>query len=209
MKLIKGTRIALKALFSHKLRTALSTLGIVIGVSSIIVMVSIGEGAKKQILSKIQTMGTDLVIVTAGQVRIIAGRQRQVGNVTTLTMRDSKAISDEAENINSAAPAQVKKILVKYESLSAVTNIVGTTEEITRIRNLGIEKGRFFTDDENRALQRIAVIGKTVAKNIFEGRNPVGERIRIGKVPFEVIGLLGEKGTDLAGSDQDDVIYIP
>ncbi len=209
MKLIKGTRIALKALFSHKLRTALSTLGIVIGVSSIIVMVSIGEGAKKQILSKIQTMGTDLVIVTAGQVRIIAGRQRQVGNVTTLTMRDSKAISDEAENINSAAPAQVKKILVKYESLSAVTNIVGTTEEITRIRNLGIEKGRFFTDDENRALQRIAVIGKTVANDIFEGRNPVGERIRIGKVPFEVIGLLGEKGTDLAGSDQDDVIYIP
>ncbi len=209
MKLIKGTRIAFKALFSHKLRTALSTLGIVIGVSSIIVMVAIGEGAKKQILSKIQTMGTDLVIVTAGQVRIIAGRKRQLGNVTTLTMRDVKAISDEAENINAAAPVQAKKILVKYESLSDTTNIVGTTEEITRIRNLGIEKGRFFTNDENRALQRIAVIGTTVAKNIFEGRNPVGERIRIGKVPFEVVGLLAEKGTDLAGSDQDDVIYIP
>lgn len=209
MKLVKGTRIALKTLFSHKLRTALATLGIVIGVCSVIVMVAIGEGAQQQVLSKIQAMGTDLVMVTAGQVKIIAGRPRQTGNVTTLTMRDLKAIEEEAQNIRTAAPAQSKKLLVKYDSLSTSTTITGTNEAILPIRTLSVEKGRFFTDDENRTMQRVAVTGTTVAKNLFENRNPVGEVIRIGKVSFEIIGVLGEKGTDLVGTDQDDVIYIP
>ena len=209
MKLIKGSRIALKTLFSHKLRTALATLGIVVGVCSVIVMVAIGDGAQKQVLSKIQAMGTDLVIVTAGQVKIIAGRQRQTGNVATLTLRDAKTISEESQYIKAAAPAQGKKMLVKYESLSTNTSVTGTTEAVMPIRNLSVQKGRFFTDDEDRTLQRVAVIGHTVAKNLFENRNPVGESIRIGKVSFEVIGVLQEKGTDLVGNDQDDVIYIP
>jgi putative ABC transport system permease protein len=209
MKLIKGTRIALKTLFSHKLRTALATLGIFVGVCSVIVMVAIGDGAQKQVVSKIQAMGTDLVIVTAGQVKIIAGRSRQTGNVTTLTLQDAKTISEESQYIKAAAPAQTKKMLLKYESLSTNTSVTGTTEALIPIRNLSVQDGRFFTEDENRTLQRVAVIGKTVAKNLFENRNPVGETIRIGKVSFEVIGVLNEKGTDLVGNDHDDVIYIP
>jgi putative ABC transport system permease protein len=209
MKLIKGTRIAFKALFSHKLRTALAMTGIVVGVCSVIVMVAVGDGAQKQVLSKIQAMGTDLVIVTAGQVKIIAGRQRQTGNVTTLTMRDIKAITEEAQNIKAAAPAQGKKMLVKYEAFNTTTSIIGTTEAIIPVRDLSINKGRFFTDDENKTSQKVAVIGETVARNLFESRNPVGEGIRIGKVSFEVIGVLSRKGTDLVGADQDDVIYIP
>ena len=209
MKLLKGTKIALKTLFSHKLRTALATLGIVVGVCSVILMVAIGDGAQKEILSKIQAMGTDLVIVTAGQVKIIAGRSRQTGNVATLTLRDARAISEEMQYIKAAAPAQGKKMLVKYESLSTTTSITGTTESVIPIRNLYVQKGRFFTDDEDRTLQRVAVIGKTVAKNLFENRDPIGANIRIGKVSFDVIGILQEKGTDLVGNDQDDVIYIP
>lgn len=209
MKLIKGSKIALKTLFSHKVRTALAILGIVIGVGSVIVMVAIGEGAQKQVLAKIQSMGTDLVIVTAGQVKVIAGRQRQTGNVTTLTMGDVKAIADEARHIRGVAPLQGKKILVKYEAVTSMTNIAGTTEAILAIKNLRIKNGRFFTDDENRTLQRVAVIGKTAAANLFAARDPVGETIRIGKVTFEIIGVLDEKGTDLMGADQDDVIIVP
>jgi putative ABC transport system permease protein len=209
MKLLKGTRIALKALFSHKLRTALAMTGIVVGVCSVIVMVAVGDGAQKQVLSKIRAMGTDLVMVTAGQVKIIAGRQRQTGNVTTLTMRDIKAITEEAQNIKAAAPAQGKKMLVKYEAFNTTTGIIGTTEAIITVRDLSLVRGRFFTDDEDKTAQRVAVIGETVARNLFENRNPVGESVRIGKVSFEVIGVLGEKGTDLVGADQDDVIYIP
>ena len=209
MKLIKGTRIALKALFSHKLRTALAMTGIVVGVCSVIVMVAIGDGAQKQVLSKIQAMGTDLVMVTAGQVKIIANRQRQTGNVTTLTMRDLKAITGEAQNIKAAAPAQGKKMLVKYEAVNTTTSIIGTTEAIIPVRDLSISNGRFFTEDEDKTSQRVAVIGETVTRNLFENRDPVGESVRIGKVYFEVIGVLGKKGTDLVGADQDDVIYIP
>lgn len=199
----------MKALFSHKLRTALAMTGIVVGVCSVIVMVAIGDGAQKQVLSKIQAMGTDLVMVTAGQVKIIANRQRQTGNVTTLTMRDLKAITGEAQNIKAAAPAQGKKMLVKYEAVNTTTSIIGTTEAIIPVRDLSISNGRFFTEDEDKTSQRVAVIGETVAGNLFENRNPVGETVRIGKVSFEVIGVLDKKGTDLVGADQDDVIYIP
>jgi putative ABC transport system permease protein len=209
MKVLKGTRIALKALFSHKLRTGLAMTGIIVGVCSVIMMVAIGDGAQKQVLSKIQAMGTDLVMVTAGQVKIIANRQRQTGNVTTLTMRDIRAITEEAQNIKAAAPAQGKKMLVKYETFNTTTGIIGTTEAIIPVRDLSVVRGRFFSDDEDKTAQRVAVIGETVAKNLFEDRNPVGESIRIGKVSFEVIGVLDKKGTDLVGADQDDVIYIP
>jgi putative ABC transport system permease protein len=209
MKLIKGTRIALKALFSHKLRTGLAMTGIVVGICSVIVMVALGDGAQQQVLSKIRAMGTDLVMVTAGQVKTIAGRQRQTGNVSTLTMRDVKAITEEAQNIKAAAPAQGKKMLVKYEAVNTTTSIIGTTEAIISVRDLSIDKGRFFTDDEDRTAQRVAVIGETAVKNLFGDRSPVGESVRIGKVSFEVIGVLGKKGTDLVGADQDDVIYIP
>jgi putative ABC transport system permease protein len=148
-------------------------------------------------------------MVTAGQVKIIANRQRQTGNVTTLTMRDLKAITEEAQNIKAAAPAQGKKMLVKYETFNTTTSIIGTTEAIIPVRDLSIVRGRFFSDDEDKTSQRVAVIGETVARNLFENGNPVGENVRIGKVYFEVIGVLGKKGTDLVGADQDDVIYIP
>jgi putative ABC transport system permease protein len=209
MKLVKGTKIAFKALFGHRLRTALAMTGIVVGICSVIVMVALGDGAQQQVLSKIRAMGTDLVIVTAGQVKIIAGRQRQTGNVSTLTMRDVKAITEEAQNVKAAAPAQGRKMLVKYENLNTTTSIIGTTEAIIQVRDLAVRSGRFFTDDEDRSSQRVAVIGETVKKNLFEDRSPVGESVRIGKVSFEVIGVLDKKGADLVGADQDDVIYIP
>jgi putative ABC transport system permease protein len=201
--------MALAALFSHKLRTALATLGVVIGVCSVIVMVAIGEGAQREVLAKIQAMGTDLVIVSSGQVKVIAGRRRQTGNVTTLTLRDLKAVAEEARQVRAVAPSQGRKMLVRYEAVSTTTTIDGTTQEILPIRNLRLQSGRFFTEEENRTLQRVAVVGRTVAHNLFEGRDPVGEWVRIGKVAFEVIGLLEEKGTDLVGNDQDDVIFVP
>ncbi len=209
MKLVKGASVALKALFSHKLRTGLATIGIVIGVCSVIVMVSIGDGAQKEVLAKIQSMGTDLVMVTAGQVKIIAGRQRQTGNVTTLTLKDAAALAEEARFIKNLAPAQGRKMLVKYDALSTTTTITGTTESVVPVRALAIHRGRFFTDEDDRALQRVAVIGKTVDRTLFANRSPVGEAIRINRVSFEVIGVLAEKGPDLIGGDQDDVIYIP
>jgi putative ABC transport system permease protein len=209
MKILKGTKIALKTLGAHKMRTALAVIGIVIGVSAVVLMVAIGRGAQEAVLKKIQGLGTNLIIVTAGKVRIIAGRPRQTGNTTSLTVRDAEALAAESSAIASAAAFQGKKYLVKYSESSTNTIVSGTTPEFPEIRNFRPGVGRFFTDDEVKASVRVAVLGKTVVRNLFEDHAPIGEMIRINNVPFEIIGVLEEKGVNAIGQDDDDQILIP
>jgi len=209
MKLIKGTGIALKTLGAHKMRTALAVIGIVIGVFAVVLMVAIGRGAQESVLKKIQGLGTNLIIVTAGKVRVIAGRPRQTGNTTSLTVRDAEALAAESSAISGAAPFQGRKYLVKYGEASANTIVSGTTPEFSDIRNSRATAGRFFTEDEVKASQRVAVLGKTVVHNLFEDRAAIGETIRINNVPFEIIGILEEKGVNAIGQDDDDQIIIP
>jgi putative ABC transport system permease protein len=209
MKLIKGTKIALKTLGAHKMRTALAVIGIVIGVSAVVLMVAIGRGAQEAVLKKIQGLGTNLIIVTAGKVRIIAGRPRQTGNTTSLTVRDAEALAAESTAIAGAAPFQGKKYLVKYGEASTNTIVSGTTPEFTDIRNFRPAIGRFFNEDEVKGAMRVAIVGKTVIHNLFEDRAVLGETIRINNVPFEVIGVLEEKGVNAIGQDDDDQIIIP
>jgi len=209
MKITRSIRISRKQLVAHKLRTGLALIGIVIGVSAVIIMVAIGNGAQDEVLSKIEAMGTNLLIVNAGQVQKSAGRQQIRGTVTTLTLADVDVLVRECSAVKAAAPVQSKKIQVKYGNLSSNTTVVGTTTEFQKVRNFHVATGVFFTDEENLASYRAAVLGHSVVKNLFEGRNPVGETIRIGKVPFEVIGVMESKGVDLNGFDQDDQIFIP
>ncbi len=209
MKLIKGTTIALKTLGARKMRTALAVVGIVIGVSAVVLMVAIGRGAQEAVLKKIQGLGSNLIIVTAGKVRIIASRPRQTGNISTLTVRDAEALASESTAIVRVAPFQGKKFLVKYGEASTTTVVSGTTPDFPEIRNFRPATGRFFTDDEVKAAMRVAVIGKTIVRNIFEDADPIGEIIRINNVPFEVIGVLEEKGVNAIGQDDDDLILIP
>ncbi|OQA89599.1 MAG: Macrolide export ATP-binding/permease protein MacB [Elusimicrobia bacterium ADurb.Bin231] len=209
MKIAKNIIISKKILLNHKFRTLLSLLGIIVGVCAVIVMVAVGNGTEEKVTSQITKMGSNLLLVNAGQVNIIAGRVRQTKTVTTLELKDAASIAEEVPSIKSVAPAQAKKLKVKYGSLSTNTNIVGTTADIVEIQNHSLTKGRFFDDDENNGLRRVAVIGKTVADNIFAQQNPVGETIYIGKIPFEVIGVFSPKGLDFYGSDQDDQIFIP
>jgi len=209
MKITRSIRISRKQLAAHTLRTALALLGIIIGVSAVIIMVAIGKGAQEEVLSKIQAMGTNLLVVNAGQVQKSAGRQQIRGTVTTLTLEDAEAIGRECATVNAVAPLQVKKIQVKYGDLSTNTTVVGTTTEFQKVRNFRVATGAFFTDEENLASRRAAVLGQSVVKNLFEGHSPIGETIRIGKVPFEVIGVMEPKGVDLNGADQDDQIFIP
>jgi len=209
MKIIKGTKIALKTLGAHKMRTALAVIGIVIGVSAVVLMVAIGRGAQEAVLKKIQGLGTNLIIVTAGKVRIVAGRPRQTGNTTSLTVRDAEAIVSEVSAIAGAAPFQGKKYLVKYGEASTNTIVSGTTPDFTDIRNFRPVSGRFFTEDEVKASLRVAVLGKTVVNNLFNGRAPIGETIRVNNVPFEVIGVLEEKGVNAIGQDDDDQLLVP
>jgi len=209
MKIARSIRISRKQLAAHKPRTALALLGIVIGVSAVIIMVAIGNGAQEEVLSKIEAMGTNLLVVNAGQVQKSAGQQQIRGTVTTLTLADADAIVRECSVVKAAVPVQSKKIQVKHGNLSTNTTVVGTTVEFQEVRNFRVATGIFFTDEENLASRRVAILGQSVVTNLFEGHDPIGETIRIGKVPFEVVGVMEAKGVDLNGFDQDDQIFIP
>jgi len=209
MKIAKNIEISKKILLERKVRTVLSLSGIIVGVCAVIVMVALGKGTEAKITSQITKMGSNLLLVNAGQVKIIAGRARQAKIVTTLELRDVDSIAEGVSSAKYIAPAQVKKLQVKYGNLNSKTNIVGTTSDIVAIQNHSLLEGRFFDEDENNGLRRVAVIGRTVVENIFAQQNPLGKIIYIGKVPFEIIGVLSPKGLDLYGADQDDQIFIP
>lgn len=209
MKLYRNIKISHKALFSHKLRTFLALLGITIGVASVIIMVAVGEGAQREVLQQIEAMGSNLLVVNAGRVKTFAGRERQIGIVTTLKIRDSEAITEECSAVALTAPSQDRTLQVKYGKYSTMTKILGSSSAFQSIRNFPTIKGRFFTDEENKATFRVAVIGSQVFDNLFEGKDPIGEVIRIRKIPFEVIGVLKSKGVSPEGSNEDNQILIP
>ncbi len=209
MKIARSIKISRKQLLTHKLRTALALIGIIIGVSAVIIMVAIGNGAQNEVLGKIEAMGTNLIIVNAGQVQKSAGRMQVRGTMTTLRPEDAEALQHAVPLIQNAAPVQSEKVQVKFGNLSSNTAIVGTSVEFPGVRNFQTVKGYFFSEEENRASRRVAVLGQTVVDNLFDGANPVGEMIRIGRIPFQVIGVMEPKGVDLNGVDQDDQIFIP
>lgn len=209
MKIYRNIRITRKTLFAHKLRTLLALIGITIGVAAVIIMVAIGEGAQRAVLKQIEDMGTNLLAVNAGRVKTFAGRQRQTGLVTSLRVRDSDAIAEECSAVFLVAPVQDRARQVKYGEYATQATILGSTPEFQKIRNFPTTKGRFFREEENKASLRVAVIGSQIQNNLFEGKDPIGETIRIGKIPFEVIGVLKSKGVTAEGANEDNQILIP
>jgi putative ABC transport system permease protein len=206
---VQGLKIAIKSLRLLKLRAILPMLGVAIGVCAVMTVVAVGRGSQERIMRQIGSMGGDLIIVTAGQVRIVAGRPRQVGNVTTLTLKDAEAIGEECPHVRRVAPVQSRKLIVKYGPQSTFTTVVGTTPSYWEIRGLALDQGRCFTEEEMRGLARVAIIGETVVRNLFGDQPPLGEIIRIRGVGFEVIGVLQARGTNIMGQDEDDQILIP
>ncbi|MEW6530664.1 MAG: ABC transporter permease [Thermodesulfobacteriota bacterium] len=204
----RGIHIALKSLTAHRLRVALALFAIVIGVASVTLMVGIGKGAETEVQRKIEGMGTNLLVVSAAQSRAVKGQVGALGIMTTLTVKDATAVAEECPAVKIAAPAYSKKLLAKHESASYSTKVVGAVPDIQQVRNISVESGNFFDDDDNKVMAQVAVVGPTVVQNLFLGKNPVGESFRIGKVLFRVIGVTVPKG-NVSGEDEDDQIFIP
>jgi len=205
-----GLRTALRALGAHRMRTGLTLLGIIVGVAAVVAMVAIGQGTRSEVLRKVENMGTNLLVVGAGQLKLVAGRQQQAGAVAvTLTEKDARAIGDEVPSAVAVAPAQSKKLQVRFEDLTTTTTVVGTTPEYQMVRNFRPAAGEFFDDEQGRSSARVAVLGQTAVLNLFGSGDPIGETIRIGNVPFTVIGVMEPKGLDISGKDQDDQIFVP
>jgi putative ABC transport system permease protein len=209
MKLSKNVGLSVEILAANKLRTFLSVIGMVVGIASVVLMVSAGKGAQKRILDRIRNMGTNLIVVNAGQTQIIAGRQRQMTTVKSLVLQDGEAMARECPSVALVSPFVSKKLTVRWEDQTANTLAVGMAATGFSIRNFEAARGRLFSGEEDRALKRVAVLGPTIARNLFGEANAIGLSIRIGRVPFEVIGVTASKGIDQNGTDQDDLIIVP
>lgn len=207
MDFVNTLRIALRALSRNKLRSALTMLGIIIGIGAVIATVSIGQGAEFLIQQGIESLGTNAVFIAAGSNR--AGARTGFWGVRTLTVEDMEAILREIPLIRAAAPVVFTRAQVVYQNQNWRPRIEGTTPEYFQIRRWGVQAGGIFSWDEVHSAANVCVVGTTVVRNLFGNEDPVGKIIRINEMPFRVIGVMEAKGQTALGEDQDDRLVAP
>ena len=198
---------AFRALQQNRLRTGLTMLGMIIGVAAVVLMLSIGQGARTKINETIAAMGSNLFLVVPGATSS-GGFSFGSGSVRTLTINDAYAIADLA-SIAATSPVTTGTVQLNYASKNWSTIITGTTPDYFSVGNWKMESGTAFTESDLRSAARVAVLGSITAKNLFGDEDPVGKTIRITNRPFQIVGVLMAKGQSLTGRDQDDNVYIP
>ncbi|MEN6566055.1 MAG: ABC transporter permease [Veillonellales bacterium] len=201
--------IAFEGLKANKLRSFLTMLGIIIGVGAVIAMVSLGLGVQQKVQSSIAGLGSNLLIVMPGSNSPSGGVRLAAGSNITLTRQDATAIGKEIAGVKYVAPAVSSQFQIIYGNQNWKTNVQGTTPDFLAVRNFQVVSGTFFSTSEENSRSRVAVLGQTVADNLFPNTTPVGKTIRINNAPFRVIGVLESKGQSSMGQDQDDTVIIP
>jgi len=201
-------RIAIRAMARNKMRTMLTMLGIIIGVGAVIAMVGVGRGAQQKVQDQIAAMGTNVVYVSAGSVNL-GGLRVGAGATKTLVASDLQAILREVPAVANAAPGSSTGAQVVYANYNWSTHVTGTEPQYFDIRNWPFASGAPFTATDVQSSANVAVLGETVRQNLFGSSDPVGQTIRIGNLPFQVVGVLTPKGQSGLGQDQDDNIYVP
>lgn len=201
--------IALRALSNNKLRRFLTMLGIIIGVSSVISMLAIGEGSKRSIEKQIEELGANMIVVNP--TNAIVGGIRQNGVIVqTLELKDYQAIMSEVPYLESCSPYVTKSGQAIYGPNNTPTSIYGINEDYMEIRRLSVAKGEMFSDQDMKMAAKVCVVGQTIVDNLFKnGEDPLGQVIRFDKVPFRIVGVLAPKGYNSMGRDQDDIIVAP
>ncbi|MDT5156899.1 MAG: putative transport system permease protein [Acidobacteriota bacterium] len=203
-------RIAFRALARNKTRAALTMLGIIIGVSAVIVMVSIGQGAQASVQAQIESMGTNLLFVSAG-AQNVGGVRSGAGDsgTNTLTIEDLEAIRREVPSVALVSPVINSRSQLVVGNQNWSTSVQGVSEQFPEIRKWAVAGGDFFTDADVRSASRVIVIGQTIADNLFPGADPLGQTVRVSNMPFRVVGVMARKGQDPQGRDQDDAAFAP
>jgi putative ABC transport system permease protein len=200
--------IAFRALAMNKVRSALTMLGIVIGVASVIATVAVGSGATQRIQEQIASIGSNLIIVLPGSTTS-SGMRMGSGSVVTLSETDARELMAQCPDVALAAPVVRGGAQVVYGNSNWATIIFGVTPDYLHIRDITVARGEEFSQSDVDGANKVALLGKTVADNLFGGADPVGETIRIKNVPFSVAGVLTAKGQSSTGQDQDDLILLP
>ncbi len=199
-------RIAFKALYANKMRTILTMLGIIIGVASVITMVSIGQGVSKSVEDNISALGTNLLTISPSMIK--TGGVQSTAGVQTLTVEDSEAIASECDLVAFVSPMVRRNMQIVFGNQNWNTSVYGVSYNYSQIRNWDVEQGEFFTEQDVKGSSKVCVIGTTIAENLFENESPIGQVLRVQKVPFRVVGVLQSKGTGMGG-DQDDCMMVP
>ena len=199
---------AARAVRSNPLRSALTALGVIIGVASVVAMVSLGRGAQAQVQNSISSLGSNLLIVVPGAMNT-GGVRGAAGGFNSLTLSDADAIKQDVTGISAVAPSVRSSAQVVADGANWNTRIEGTVPDYLIARDWDVAQGRFFDDAETRQARKVAVLGKTVSENLFPNTDPLGQRIRVSGTSYEIIGILGSKGQSGMGADQDDIILAP
>ncbi|UZR98865.1 ABC transporter permease [Chondrinema litorale] len=209
MKTVNLIKIAWKALQRNRMRAFLTMLGIIIGVASVIAMLAIGEGSKQSIKEQISSMGSNMITIRPGS-DFRGGVRRDFSESQTLTLFDLEALEEKSTLLTDISPQVNGSGQAIIGANNWPTSIYGVSPGYINIRKLDIVDGTMFTQQEVKTYAKVAVIGQTIVENLFpDGENPVGKTIRFDKIPFKIIGVLGEKGENTFGQDQDDIILAP
>jgi len=201
-------RISLRALRVNKMRSGLTMLGMIIGVGAVIAMLAVGTGARQKISEQISSIGSNLLMVlsgasTAGGIRMGSGTQ------PTLTLSDADAVEKECPSVQAVAPILGGTAQIVYGNQNWSTGVTGTSPNMLIVRDWTLSSGRPFSDDDVKSATKVCLIGQTIVDNLFGSIDPIGQVIRIKKIPFTVVGVLEAKGQSPNGQDQDDTIFIP
>ena len=203
-EIAEAVKMAFRSLRANIFRTALTLLGVVIGVAAVVVMLAIGDGSKANIMSSMQSMGTNLLVVRPGAPGV-----RSSGDIATLVPSDAEAILDVA-NVTAAVPSRSTSTTLRYGNVDYRTQAEGTWPELTTVRDWNVAQGGFFTEADLNGYAPVIVLGQTVVDALFpDGSNPVGKYVLVGNIPFEVVGVMEAKGAAAFGRDQDDVAFVP
>jgi len=208
MNFLATLRVALAALRVNKLRSALTMLGIIIGVGAVITMVAVGAGAQARVEDQIKSLGSNLIIVLSGNFTMGGARQGS-GSQLTITEDDAYAMQREVQGVQAAAPSLRGSGQVVFGNSNWATQIQGTTPEFLEARQWEVASGKPFDQSHVDSAAKVVLLGQTVAKSLFGEADPVGETVRIRRVPHQVIGVLDRKGQSMIGQDQDDLVLIP
>ena len=199
--------MAWASLIANKMRSILTMLGIIIGVAAVIALVSIGNGVKQDIQTSISSLGSNLLMVMPGAPRT-PGVRPSAGSMKSLKVSDYEAIS-KLDGVKAASPMTNGSYVVIYQNKNWTTSVSGVSYNYLDVNNWSMKSGRFLSEKNVQNRERVAVVGKTVVKNLFGDEDPVGAEIRVKNIPFRIIGVLNSKGSGAMGNDQDDMVVIP
>jgi len=208
MRLLSYVRLAFRSICAHILRSILAVTGIVIGIAAVVIVVAVAEGARAEISRQINSLGSNLLLVQPG-AQLAQGVRQQAGTILSLTTADALAIAREVPDIVIAAPFVGEQKTTISGDLNWSTLVAGVTPEFFDARGWRLAEGQLFNDDHVTSAAKVAVIGRTVARELFRDSDPLGRFLRIERASYLVIGVLAEKGQDFTGRDQDDVMFIP